>query len=251
VRNHGLLITGTDTGVGKTFVACGLAGALRRQGLSVAPFKPAETGCAFDTESQRLIPADAELLRRATGTAAPLDTICPYRFAPPVAPWVAAEQAGKTIDPQHIERCYRELTASHDIVLVETAGGILVPLAEQFHYADLAGLLRLPVLIVIGSKLGAINHTRLTLEFLHTAGLPVLAGVLNHPCKETDPATATNEQTLRRLTRVPLHVIPNQTIGQSTGGQSAGTPPWDDPAFDALASHVTHCLDPLQSQRRT
>ena len=239
--SHGLLITGTDTGVGKTFIACGLAGALRRQGLSVAPFKPVETGCAFDAESQRLVPADAELLRRATRTEAPLDAICPYRFAPPVAPWVAAEQAGVAIDPQRLERCYRELTASHDVVLVETAGGILVPLAEGFHYADLARLLRLPVLVVIGSKLGAINHTRLTLEFLHTAGLTVLACVLNHPYKETDPATATNEQTLRRLLRVPLHVIPNQ---------SAGTPPWDDPAFDALACEVAQCFATRQSEPR-
>lgn len=240
--HHGLLITGTDTGVGKTFVACGLAGALRRRGLSVAPFKPAETGCAFDAESQRLVPADAELLRQAAQTNAPLDTICPYRFAPPVAPWVAAEQAGVTIDPQRLEHCYRELTATHDVVLVETAGGILVPLAAQFHYGDLARLFRLPVLVVIGSKLGAINHTRLTLEFLHSAGLAVLACVLNHPYKEADAATATNEQTLRRLTRLPLHVIPHQTDG---------TPPADDCTLDTLASHLTHWLDPMRSERRT
>jgi dethiobiotin synthetase len=246
--HRGLLITGTDTGVGKTFVACGLAGALRRRGVSVAPFKPVETGClpdrgsVFDEGSQPLIPADAELLRRATQSNAPLDTICPYRFAPPVAPWVAAEQAGVSIDPQRLEHCYRELAVTHDIVLVETAGGILVPLTEDFHYADLARLLHLPVLVVIGSKLGAINHTRLTLEFLHSAGLAVLACVLNHPYKETDPATATNEQMLRRLMQVPLHVIPHQTIG---------APPWDDPAFDALADVVAQCFATRQSEPET
>jgi dethiobiotin synthetase len=85
------------------------------------------------------------------------------------------------------------------------------------------------VIVVIGSKLGAINHTRLTLEYLHSAGLAVLAGVLNHPHKEMNSATATNEQTLRQLTRLPLHVIPHQTTG---------APPWDDPAFDALAGVV-------------
>ena len=233
ILRRGLLITGTDTGVGKTFVACGLAGALRRRGLSVAPFKPSETGCAFDEGEQRLVPADAELLFRATQTKAPLDTICPYRFAPPVAPWVAAEQAGVSIDPQRLERCYRELEASHDVVLVETAGGISVPLTEQFHYADLARLLRLPVAVVIGSKLGAINHTRLTLEFLHSASLAVIACVLNHPFRETDPATATNERTLRRLTQVPLHVISHQTTG---------TPPWDDPVFDSLTAEVSKQL---------
>jgi dethiobiotin synthetase len=235
IPGRGLLVTGTDTGVGKTFVACGLAGALRRRGLSVAPFKPVETGCApqgghgLDGGSQPLIPADAELLRQAAQCSAPLDTICPYRFAPPVAPWVAAEQAGVTIDPHRLERCYRELAATHDTVLVETAGGILVPLAEDFHYADLARLLRLPVLVVIGSKLGAINHTRLTLEFLRTAGLGVLACVLNHPDPETGAATATNERTLRRLLHVSLHVVPHQTTGM---------PPWDDAAFDTLAGKV-------------
>ena len=235
------MIAGTDTGVGKTFVACGIAGALRRQGFSVAPFKPAETGCARDEKSQRLVPADAEMLREATGTAASLETICPYRFAPPVAPWVAAERAGVAIDPQRLEQCYRELAASHDMVLVETAGGILVPLAENFHYADLARLLHLPVLVVIGSKLGAINHTLLTLELLRSSGLTTVACVLNHPDREMDSAIATNEHTLRRLVRVPVYVIPNYISYDR---------PWDNPGFDALASEVARCLDSMQSEPR-
>lgn len=228
-QRRGLLITGTDTGVGKTYVACGIAGALRRRGFSVAPFKPAETGCTRDGKSQRLVPADAEMLRRATETQAPLETICPYRFEPAVAPWVAAEQAGITIDPERLESCFRELAASHDIVLAETAGGILVPLGEHFHYANLARRLNLPVLLVIGSKLGAINHTLLTLELLQSVGLTTVACALNHPYPEKDSATATNEQTLRRLVQLPLNAIPNHV---------GGAPPWDNPEFDALASHV-------------
>ena len=230
---RGLLITGTDTGVGKTVVACGLAGALRRRGLAVAPFKPAETGCVPAEGTNRLVPADAESLRRACATQAPLDTICPYRFAPPVAPWVAAEQAGVAIDPERLERCYTELAASSDVVLVETAGGILVPLREDFHYADLALLLHLPVLVVVGSKLGAINHVRLTLEFLQAAGLKTIACVLNHPFRETSEATDTNEATLRRLSSVPLFAIPHRT---------GDAPSWDDPVFDPLAVHVEACL---------
>ena len=229
MRASGLLITGTDTGVGKTFVACGLVGALRRRSFSVAPFKPAETGCAVREGTKHLVPADAELLSQASGTQAPLDTICPYRFAPPLAPWVAAEQAGVTIDSQRLERCYRELAASHDVVLVETAGGILVPLAERFHYADLARLLQLPVLVVIGSKLGAINQTRLTLEFLQAAGLTTIACVLNHPFHEKDEATETNERALRRLTKSPLFVIPHHSIG---------SPGHDESVFEPLASLV-------------
>ncbi|OFW34053.1 MAG: dethiobiotin synthase [Acidobacteria bacterium RIFCSPLOWO2_12_FULL_60_22] len=228
-RQRGLLITGTDTGVGKTFVACGLAGSLRQQGFRVAPFKPAETGCEPDPKSQALVPADAELLRRATATQASIETICPYRFRAPLAPWVAAELEGASIDPQRLERCYRELSDSHDFVLVETAGGILVPLAESFHYADLARLLDLPVLVVIGSKLGAINHTLLTLEFLSNAGLRVLACVLNHPTAEAGPAIETNERTLRRLVQQPIYVIPYDPGGQQ---------PWEQKGFDALASHV-------------
>ena len=89
---------------------------------------------------------------------------------------------------------------------------------------------------MIGSKLGAINHTLLTLELLKHSGLGVLACVLNHPYREKDSANATNEQTLRRLVPLPLSVIPNRT---------GDTPPWDDPGFDALALQVAHCLDPL------
>ena len=230
---RGLLITGTDTGVGKTVITCGLAGALRRRGLSVAPFKPAETGCVPAEGTNRLVPADAELLRRACATEAPLDTICPYRFRPPLAPWVAAEQAGVAIEPLNLDRCYRELATAHDVVLVETAGGILVPLSGKFHYADLARLLRVPVLVVVGSKLGAINHARLTLEFIRAAGLRTIACVLNHPFRESSEATDTNETTLRRLASMQLFVIPYRTDG---------APSWDDPAFDPLAIHIEACL---------
>lgn len=230
---RGLLVTGTDTGIGKTTVACGLARALRRRGHSVAPFKSAETGCEPEAGTNRLIPADAELLRRACGTEAAPDTICPYRFAPPIAPWVAAEQAGVAIDPKRLERCYRELAASHDVVLVETAGGILVPLTGMFHYADLARLLGIPVLVVVGSKLGAINHARLTLEFVRAAGLRTVACVLNHPFQETSEATETNEATLRSLTSAPLFVIPHRNAEALAG---------EDTVFDPLACHVEACL---------
>ena len=207
-----LLITGTDTGVGKTFVACGIAAALRRRGLRVAPFKPVETGCDIGRESEAgansLLPADARLLQETSGTESPLETICPYRFRTPVAPWVAAEREGNPIDPQRLEGCYRELAASHDIVLVETAGGIRVPITAGFDYADLARMLDLPVLVVAGSKLGVINHTLLTLTSLESAGLAVAGCVLNHCTPEQSPAIETNEKTLRRLIQTPLDVIP-------------------------------------------
>ena len=155
-----------------------------------------------------MLPADARLLQETSGTESPLETICPYRFRTPVAPWVAAEREGNPIDPQRLEGCYRELAASHDIVLVETAGGIRVPITAGFDYADLARMLDLPVLVVAGSKLGVINHTLLTLASLESAGLAVAGCVLNHCTPEQSPAIETNEKTLRRLIQTPLDVIP-------------------------------------------
>ena len=158
-----------------------------------------------------------------------METICPYRFRTPVAPWVAAEMEGKPIDPQHLERCYRELACSHDAVLVETAGGILVPIAEHFHYADLARKLDLPVVVVAGSKLGVINHTLLTLGSLASADLTVAGCVLNHCTPETGPAVETNQQALRRLLQIPLCVIPYLPDSQQ--------PLWAK-AFDELSAQL-------------
>ena len=213
--NRGFLITGTDTGVGKTLVACSLATALRQQGLRVVPFKPVETGCEADPVSGELIPADAVLLRKASGTDADLGMICPYRFSSPVAPWVAARQSNVHIDPERLLACYQNLASSHDVVLVETAGGIMVPLAENFHYGDLAQKLRLPALVVIGSKLGAINHALLTFAFLQQAGIKIVAWVLNHPYQEVNPATQTNGDTLRALLPGPFFSIPHLPDSQN------------------------------------
>jgi dethiobiotin synthetase len=208
MRQKGFLITGTDTGVGKTFIGCGLLSAFRRRGLHVAPFKPAETGCEIDRTSGELIPADAALLLRASETPLSLEAICPYRFRMPVAPWVAAQREAKPIDPALLAERYKEIATAHDVVIVETAGGILVPLTEQFHYGNLARLLELPVLVVAGSKLGVINHALLTLEYLNHAGLRVLGCVLNHAYAERNAATETNAGTLAHLAGTRVFVIP-------------------------------------------
>jgi dethiobiotin synthetase len=209
MQARGILITGTDTGVGKTFVACGIAAALRRRGQRVGPFKPAETGCDWDPHSRKLVPADAVLLREASESEAGLETICPYRFRTPVAPLVATELESSPIAVDHLAGCYSKLASTHDIVLVETAGGILVPLAKKFHYGDLARLLNLPVLVVVGSKLGALNHTLLTLAFLESSGLRVAGCVVNHCTADRTPAIETNVGTLRSLVSKPLYVIPH------------------------------------------
>ena len=238
MRRPGFLITGTDTGVGKTFVGCGIASALRRRGTRVAPFKPVESGCQPGPGTNELIPADAILLRQACATDAPLETICPYRFRQPIAPWVAAQREGREIEPSFLAWRFGELASTHDLVIVETAGGILVPLADRFHFGDLARLLELPVLVVAGSKLGVINHTLLTLEFLRSSGLTVLGCVLNHPYSTgepgQEPALETNAETLRKLTGTRLFIFP--PIADARGVEA-------HQQFDELAEYILKALE--------
>ncbi|MXY24314.1 MAG: dethiobiotin synthase [Acidobacteria bacterium] len=193
-------ITGTDTGVGKTFVACAIAAALRARGLRVGVMKPVETGCG-PAGARR--PRDAAALRAAAGSTLELDTICPWQLAAPLAPDVAARLEGKRIDPAGILSVFREIDRAHDITLVEGAGGLLVPIDGPYTMADLACDLDLPLLVVVNSKLGAINHTLLTLEAAASRGLHVAGYILNRPTPDGDAATVTNADLLARCTDVP------------------------------------------------
>ena len=208
------LITGTDTGVGKTVVGCGLAAALTAQRKRVGILKPAETGCP-EREGE-LYPQDAALLAGFAQSSLPLEEICPYRFAPPLAPSVAADMAGTAIEVNRIREHFQRQVASHDIVIVEGAGGLLVPLNGRYSFADLAADLQLPVLIVIGSKLGALNHALLTFHCAQARSLPVLGYILNHPTPvsdNSDLAIRTNAQTLAGLTDVPcLGILPYMSL---------------------------------------
>jgi len=196
----GFLITGTDTGVGKTLVGCALAAALSRR-MRVGVLKPAETGCR-EVEGQ-LVPEDALRLREAADCSASLDLVCPFRYAEPLAPWIAAERAGRPISIERIRRCFEELAAGSDVVIVEGAGGLLVPLTREQSFADLAGELGLRLIIVVGSRLGALNQTLLTIECSRRRGLDVLGTVLNQTTAEEDLAQATNAQALGKLTDAP------------------------------------------------
>lgn len=196
VLAQGLFITGTDTGVGKTTVGCALASALAGR-ARVGVFKPVETGCR--TEAGRLVPEDAVRLRAAARMDVSLDLVCPYRFAEPLAPWIAAERAGERIDPERIRESYRRISSVSDLVLIESAGGLLVPITRTYAYADLAADLALPLLVVVGSRLGAINQTRLTIECASRRGLGVAGYVLNQPTPKTDLARETNAKALANL----------------------------------------------------
>ncbi len=176
-RGRGIFITGTDTGVGKTYVARGIARTLTRDGIDVGVMKPAETGCR--RRSGHLMPADAINLMKATGVRDSLDLVNPYRFSRPLAPSVAAELAGKYVDPARIISSFQKISKRHDFTIVEGAGGIMVPLSASYLYLDLAQSLSLPVLIVSRPGLGTINHTLLTIAALQKRRLPIAGVVMN------------------------------------------------------------------------
>ncbi len=196
----GVFITGTDTGVGKTFFACKLAALLRDSGYRVGVMKPAESGCA--EREGRLFPEDAVLLKEASASQDSLDKICPYQLREPLAPSVAAQRQGITLKIDKLMDLYDEISSAHDITLVEGAGGLMVPLLPSYTYADFAGVLKLPVIVVAANRLGMINHLLLTLEHSRCKGLKVLGYVLNHLEGGASPAAETNREALSTLTAV-------------------------------------------------
>ena len=197
---NALFITGTDTGVGKTFVTCEIVKKLRKSGTRVGVMKPVETGCWNGTTRH---PEDAAAIVKAAGCTVPLTTVCPYQFDAPVAPDVAARLEGVQIDPQLLRSTFEEIAGCHDVTLVEGAGGFLVPINERYLMADLVRDFNIPAVVVVASKLGAINHTLLTLEAAAARNITVRGYVLNHVSISNDAATATNAELLSRCTDIP------------------------------------------------
>lgn len=174
---QGIFITGTDTGVGKTFIGAGIAAAFCRRGVDVGVMKPVETGCR--TARGRLVPVDALTLMRSAKVDDDLDLVNPYRFKAPLAPAVAAAQEGATIEMQQLAAAFRNLRRRHDYMIVEGAGGIVVPLTAKRNFLDLAAQFCLPVLIVARPGLGTINHTLLTVMAIRQRKLPIAGIVIN------------------------------------------------------------------------
>jgi dethiobiotin synthetase len=189
-----LFVAGTDTGVGKTRVATALCRALRARGLRVGVLKPAETGCPQDA------PDDALALLVASGCAEPLDVVCPYRFAEPLAPAVAAVRENRAVDPAVLGRCLARLRAGHDIVICEGAGGLLVPLTDSLLTSDWIEAEKLPVLLVGRLGLGTLNHTLLSTRYLASRSIPLLGTVL---CAVEPPSSVSEETNPAALARFP------------------------------------------------
>ena len=220
---RGLFITGTDTGVGKTRVAVSLIHALRAQGLRVAAMKPVSAGSAPRGDSDPLrakarvesyapgeLHEDVAALLRAANVAADVRDVNPYTFEPAIAPHIAAEQAGVRIDLQVIAAAYARLAEQADAVVVEGAGGWRVPLNEAEDMADLAQRLGLPVVLVVGLRLGCLNHALLTAESIASRQLP-WAGWVGNQIDPTMAQQAANIAALRaRLPGPCLGIQPFQ-----------------------------------------
>lgn len=179
---RGLFITGTDTGVGKTLVACALVRGLRALGARVAVMKPVASGAVRTSAGLRN--SDAMALIQAAGTTVDYPDVNPYCFEPAISPHIAAKEAGIAIDTSAIRRKFDALAAGSDWVVVEGAGGWLAPISEHQTMADLARALSVPVLMVVGLKLGCLNHAQLTRLAVAAKGVS-LAGWI---ASEVDPA---------------------------------------------------------------
>ena len=198
-----IFVTGTDTGVGKTFVSGGVLLLARKEKLRVGAMKPVETGCT--PHRGKLLPADAALLSTCAGDPDSLDDVCPYRFEPPISPETAALKAGVKIDFKKIADHYKEIARDKDLVLVEGAGGISVPLTGKKYMADLAKHLKCKVLLVVGDRLGMINHALLSIAEIRRHKLPLAGIVLNRVVPpEGDASLDTNAADLARHAGAPI-----------------------------------------------
>jgi dethiobiotin synthetase len=188
---RGLFVTGTDTGIGKTRVAVALATALVRAGARVGVMKPVAAGL----DPGERMPADVAALMRAANVDAPLADVNPYAFEAAIAPHIAARQSGSTIDIGRIVAAYARIAARSQVVVVEGAGGALVPLGARADMLDIAAALRLPVLLVVGIRLGCLNHAILTELAVRARGVPLAGWIANR----VDPAMPVADENVRTL----------------------------------------------------
>jgi dethiobiotin synthetase len=191
--NKGVFITGTDTGVGKTLVACGIARLLKSWGVKVGVMKPLATG---DQE-------DARRLIKAVDLDEPLDVVNPQYFKAPLAPSVAADLEGRKVNSENIYKAYWHLSKKYDVMIVEGIGGVKVPLGESTYVVDLIEALRLPALVVSRAGLGTLNHTLLTLDALAQEKIPVIGVLFNNGTGKT-LVEKTNPDALQEHTTVQV-----------------------------------------------
>ena len=210
-------ITGTDTGVGKTIVACALVTALKARGQRVGVMKPIETGVSRGAEG-----SDHLLLASAAGVEASVD-VCPLIYAEPVAPWIAARRAGEQVNISLLDSAFERICGDRDVVVVEGAGGLLVPIDSTIRYDGLFARWGLEVLIVAANRLGAINHVLLTVESATRARLTVRGVVLNSMAGMGAGGIASTENgsAIRELLpQIPVVEFPGVALAEWRGSNS-------------------------------
>ena len=199
----GIFITGTDTEIGKTVVAGGLAATLKAAGVNVGVMKPIASGGV--EQAGRIVSEDAIFLKHAAQVDDALDLINPICLRHPLAPSVAAEIEGVSVDFQQIDEVFAQLCQRHEFMVVEGVGGLAVPICEEMLVADMAQRFQLPLLVVARPNLGTINHTVLTVEFARSYSLE-LHGIVLNASQEASKGLAeeTNPNELARLTHLPI-----------------------------------------------
>jgi len=238
---NGLFFTGTDTGVGKTYVVAAVARLLRQHGRAVGVCKPVATGA--ERIDGRWVSADTLRLAQAAGLGEAWERVTPYVFAEAVAPAVAARLHGTPLSIAALADAVRSRHEPGNLLLVEGVGGLLCPLTERETVADLAAALRLPIIVVARRSLGTLNHTLLTLEAAQRRGLPVAGLVVSETTRPVDLADETNVEELRRRIAVPLlAVVPYQTEeDREQNSALAAVDWWRLGHADSSEEHVDLC----------
>jgi dethiobiotin synthetase len=224
---RGVFVTGTDTGVGKTAVACALARLLAARGASVKVRKPVESGCA--RRNGKLVPADAVALLAAAGGAEPVERVCPWPLEAAISPERAARLAGVAYTLDDLAAACVAHVAAEDVLLVEGAGGFRTPLAPGATVADLAARLALPLLLVVPDRLGCLNHALLTAEVIAARGLTLALVALNR-LSPASPAGMDNAADLARWLARPVVELPFMASGPDDA--------WRARLADVVATHA-------------
>lgn len=217
---RGVFVTGTDTGVGKTLAACALIHALAARGARPVPMKPIAAGAERD--GPRLVNGDTRELLAAAGLGAEwTDAVTPVLLAEPMAPHIAAAREGRTIAFDFLAPALARLDSAGDFLVVEGVGGFRVPLAEGLDTVDLARAVDLPVVLVVGLRLGCLNHALLTADAIHAAGLPFAGWIANAIEPEMPVRDENVEALVQRLDAPLLGRIPHATAPRARAA-SAG-----------------------------
>lgn len=215
-----VFVTGTDTGVGKTHISCALMRQLIATGCRVVGMKPVASGGRY--VSGKCVNADAQQLMATANITVPYEWVNPYCFEAAIAPHIAAQQAGTLISPQGIYSAYQQLAAVADVVVVEGIGGWAVPINATKTMADIAVMLNLPVIMVVGMRLGCLNHAALTVQSIRASSL-TFAGWVANTLDPAMPAVEENIAALKTITAAPLVAV---TPYITTASQ------WSDLKFD-------------------